>query len=328
MPGTNGSAAEHENAVAVPPTASKTKKAHQLSQQQVQALLHKLQVPFDPVIVQWRVVETAKTFGKLRGRVIPYADKLAYQERLNELVTAIGWTQSLVVHTSETVQREQGRPQSAKVVVICQLTIHGLGSHSSTGEEWATDENGATTAEAQAFKRACALFGLGAYLYYFFKGVWVDLDGDEQPINVPPLPDWATPDGWLQGARPRIDRARDASNGGPEGSEVGLIRQIEALHATLGAQLYRRMLKDLARVWEPKQISSPEHARKVLAEMKTAEEWLMRGGCAVERLGKDRTEEILKSFNLKAISDFAELATLERVVLALEAKLCNLEEAN
>src|SRR5437016_12137180 len=190
------------------------------------------------------------------------------------------------MHTSETVQREQGRPQSAKVVVICQLTIHGLGCHSSTGEEWATDENAATTAEAQAFKRACACFGLGAYLYYFFRGLWVDLDGDEQPTNIPPLPDWATPDGWQQGARPSIHRVRDTSNGGVDGSNVGLVRQIEAMHATLGAQIYRRMLKELARVWDPKQISSPDHARQVLANMKTAEAWLIPGGVAPVSVGK------------------------------------------
>jgi hypothetical protein len=260
--------------------------------------------------------------------VIPYADKLAYQERLNELVTAIGWTQSIVVHTSETVQREQGRPQSGKVVVICQLTIHGLGSHSSTGEEWAADENAATTAEAQAFKRVCACFGLGAYLYYFFKGIWVDLDSEEQPINVPGLPNWATPEGWLQGARPRIDRVRDSSNGGQDGADLGLVRQIEAMRAALGQQIYRRMLKDLAHVWEPKQISTPDEARKVLDDMKAAEEWLLRGARAVERLGRDRTAEILTVFKLKSISDFADLGTLERVVLAVEAKLCNLEEAN
>jgi len=32
-----------------------------------------------------------------------------------------------------------------------------------TGEEWADDENGMTSADAQAFKRACSCFGLGRY---------------------------------------------------------------------------------------------------------------------------------------------------------------------
>jgi len=42
------------------------------------------------------------------------------------------------------------------------------------------------------FKRACACFGLGRYLYDFDK-VWVDLDQYNRPIETPRLPDWACP---------------------------------------------------------------------------------------------------------------------------------------
>ena len=72
------------------------------------------------------------------------------------------------------------------------MTIHGLGSHTGVGEEWADDENAATRAEAQAFKRACACFGLGRYLYDFDKG-WVDLDQYKRPVRTPSLPEWALP---------------------------------------------------------------------------------------------------------------------------------------
>ena len=61
------------------------------------------------------------------------------------------------------------------MLVTCEVTIFGLGSHSATGEEWADNDNAGTAAEAQAFKRACACFGLGRYLYCF-TGTWVDLD--------------------------------------------------------------------------------------------------------------------------------------------------------
>src|SRR5215471_18688630 len=49
-----------------------------------------------------------------------------------------------------------------------------------------------TAAEAQAFKRACACFGLGRYLYNL-EGGWVDLDNKKQPKSTPKLPDWALP---------------------------------------------------------------------------------------------------------------------------------------
>jgi hypothetical protein len=61
------------------------------------------------------------------------------------------------------------------MLVTCEPTIFGLGSHSATEEEWADDDNAATAAEAQSFKRACSCFGLGRDLYYF-SGTWVDLD--------------------------------------------------------------------------------------------------------------------------------------------------------
>ena len=54
--------------------------------------------------------------------------------------------------------------------------------------------NAATAAEAQAFKQACACFGLGRYLYYF-TGTWVDLDDHKRPKSVPQLAGWATPGG-------------------------------------------------------------------------------------------------------------------------------------
>jgi hypothetical protein len=326
MPGTNGSVVDHADVTPIVATVPKPKKSR-FPQQQTE-LLDKLQVPFDPLIIQWRVVERCKSLGKPKGRVIPYADKLAYQERLNKLVTAVGWTQSIVIHTSPPTQREKNHPSSGKVIVVCQLTIHGLGSHSSTGEEWTTDENAVTTAEAQGFKRACASFGLGSYLYYFFRGVWVDLDENEQPIDLPPLPSWATPEGWLQGARPQIERLRETANARPDASDRQLIRQIEEMHGSLGANTYRKMLKELARVWDPKDIASPDHARSVLEAMKTAEDLLTRGRRTIDMLGKEHSAEVLGRFNLKSIAEFGDLGTLERAVLALESKLSVLEESN
>src|SRR5262249_49068947 len=83
----------------------------------------------------------------------------------------------------------------------CTVTITGIGSHSGTGEEWADDPNGMTAADAQAFKRACAVFGLGRY-FYDFVAPWIDLDRNRQPRRTPPLPVWAIPENWRKGMRP------------------------------------------------------------------------------------------------------------------------------
>jgi len=295
-----------------------------ISKKRIKMLLDQLAVPFDPLIIQWRIVEVTKVQGRFRGRVIPYADKLAYLDRLNRLLTPAGWSSNLFVHPSIITPTERGRATPAKIVVTCQLTIHGLGSHSSTGEEWALDENAATSAEAQALKRACANFGLGAYLYYFFRGVWVDLDGKKQLQTPPQLPVWATPEGWEAGARPSIERVRDTPDIGPSGLDANTIRAIEAMQNDLGLQVYRRILKRYL-VWDPKQIRDNATAAQVLADMKAAAPLMLRAAYALERIGKPAFDEVMRSFNLKSVADFGEFGMLERVVVALEAKMNNLE---
>jgi len=71
------------------------------------------------------------------------------------------------VHTVSLITRikRDKAIQTGKVLVTCTVTVTGLGSHSGSGEEWADDENAMTSAEAQAFKRACSCFGLGRYFY-------------------------------------------------------------------------------------------------------------------------------------------------------------------
>lgn len=61
-----------------------------------------------------------------------------------------------------------------KVVVSKEVVVMGV-AHSDEGEGSIDDENGATSAAAQAFKRACAKHGLGRYLYDLPQ-IWFDYD--------------------------------------------------------------------------------------------------------------------------------------------------------
>ena len=127
-----------------------------------------------------------------------YADQRAYTDRLNFVFGEWGWTRTYDVQVAQNFERKSPGDKtqtaiSAKVVVVSRVTIHGLGTHTGVGEEWTDDENAATRAEAQSFKRACACFGLGRYLYDLDK-LWLDLDQYNRPIETPRLPDWACPD--------------------------------------------------------------------------------------------------------------------------------------
>jgi len=154
------------------------------SDEQVRQFVIALEDPFDPREIKWRVTNT--TSDRRRGQVIAYADPRAYTDRLNALFTVRGWTREYTVQVIQNFERkERGNGDgiiSGKIVVTCRVTIDGMGSHSGLGEEWADNENAGTSAEAQAFKRACSCFGLGRYLYDL-GGNWVDLDERKQPLS-------------------------------------------------------------------------------------------------------------------------------------------------
>jgi hypothetical protein len=120
-------------------------------------IVAQLAEPFDPSEIKWRVAHTTQDGS--RGAVIPFADPRAYTDRLNQVVNPSGWTRTYNVATVSAVTRLKRDKviQSGKVLVTCALTIHALGCHTGSGEDFADEPNAMTSAEAQAFKRACTL---------------------------------------------------------------------------------------------------------------------------------------------------------------------------
>jgi len=329
----NGSAihspSEQAAQTSVPPAVMGRPTGPQFSPEQIKELIAELEVPFHPEVIEWRVTNTTKT-GKPRGQVIPYADPRAYTDRLNSLFTPAGWTRKYSVHTSANFERSKDQKMVAKVFVTCELTVFGLGSHSSTGEEWADNDNAGTSAEAQAFKRACACFGLGRYLYYF-GGVWVDLDERRGPKRTLKLFGWATPEGWRQGLRPGQQEKNSPQHGvKPKGEEepehgnaairTNLVSQIEAMAALLGKGLYRGLLKKVARVWNPEQIRDGEVLKKLLDHMQAAERGLRRLETSLDKIGLEPLVPILRSLKLNSLEEVDSLHTLREIVVAMETK--------
>ena len=309
-----------------PPAAVVIKSAgHQLATDAIKDLIARLEVPFHTSLIEWRVINTGKK-GKPRGQVIPYADPRAYTDRLNDLLTPAGWTRHYQVHTSPNFEREKDAKTVAKFAVTCELTLFGVGSHSATGEEWADDPNAVTSAEAQAFKRAAACFGLGRYLYHF-SPVWVDLNDRKRPKKMPRLAGWATPDGWREGLRPAQqvveESERNAESRRPgectsTSNAVAMIRQIEALQEPLGRGLYRGLLRTIAQAWQPGGIKDEALLRSVLKHMQAAQRGLLRLDAALNTLGRDALQPVLRNLKLRSLDKVDNLKTLEQIVLALE----------
>jgi hypothetical protein len=140
-----------------------------MSPERLNKIRELLNEPFDPGEIKWRVTATStqqtKHGPQKRGQLVAYADQRAYTDRLNEVFGEWGWTRDYDVQVAQNFERrapgdKKETAVAAKVVVVSKVTIQGFGSHTGVGEEWADDENAATRAEAQAFKRACACFGL------------------------------------------------------------------------------------------------------------------------------------------------------------------------
>lgn len=127
--------------------------------------ISELSKPFEPEHISWLPAATNK--DKTKCMVMAYADLRAYMNRLDD-VFGSEWSNTVT-------------PWGDKLIV--SVTINGI-SRSSTGEpdsESVKSGNAGTVTEAQAFKRACAMWGLGRYLYEL-PSVWVSYDADSKRI--------------------------------------------------------------------------------------------------------------------------------------------------
>lgn len=131
----------------------------------MEGILKELSRPFEPKFVTWKPGAAKEN----KCMAMAYADLRAYQDRL-DAVCGLAWS-------CRYVAWGEGR-------IMCELTISGV-TRSSTGEMDGQDEKngmGGTVAEAQAFKRAAAMFGMGRYLYDL-PNVWVEYDPQRRRIT-------------------------------------------------------------------------------------------------------------------------------------------------
>ena len=126
-----------------------------------------LEQPFPHDTVQFLLKDVRQEDGKWTCLAFPYCNKRVYEDRLNTL--AYGeW------HTPHTAPYIHDN----KLIIPATIILCGV-THTDYGEAFLTvpakngtsreDENSATEAYSQAFRRACSKFGLGRYLYNLSK---------------------------------------------------------------------------------------------------------------------------------------------------------------
>jgi hypothetical protein len=144
-------------------------------------IYNQLKRPFDPKLISWRVGAT--NGDKTKGIALAYIDARDVMNRLDQ-VLGMDW---------------QCKYSHAEGKTICDMGL-------KINNEWIWRAGGAgdTDVEAEkgaisdAFKRAAVLFGIGRYLYAL-PNTWVAIKSQGRSYVLdatPPLPKWATPEGF------------------------------------------------------------------------------------------------------------------------------------
>jgi len=195
-----------------------------------------------------------------------------------------------------------------------------------------------TSADAQAFKRACSCFGLGRY-FYEFQGSWVDLDQNQQPKRIPALPAWAIPENWRKGIRPPgrngngngADVSGGKGNGHcdskPNGGQTcasansgvdELDTRIVSLEKAIGPNLYRSVLREYGKAAHPRLIMDAPTKRRVLEILESAERGINRLSAVRKRIDPKMLETLLAKIQAPPLAEIADMKTLRDVVFGLE----------
>jgi len=147
-------------------------------------MMKKLQEPFSPDEIEWRVGSTNQ--DKTKGLALAYVTNRAIQNRLDEVFGVFGWQNEF--------KEWKGNSQ------ICGISVwDGMGG------QWITKWDGSDDSQTEAvkgglsdsMKRAAYQWGIGRYLYKLPQ-TWVELEpcGKSCKIKkVPSLPAWALPEG-------------------------------------------------------------------------------------------------------------------------------------
>jgi hypothetical protein len=276
-------------------------------------LIAGLEVPFDPNLIKWRVMKTAQ--GGRRGSILPFADPRAYSDRLNYLLTPGGWKKECAISNVPSLCRTKNGKVivTGKVLMAVAVTIHKMGAHTGTGEEWADEENAATSAEAQAFKRACSSFGLGRYLYRFTE-VWVSLDREGRPKTIPILPTWALPPGWVPSGTP--DQGQSDVRGP---IDHRLTSRIITFQRVLGDALFLEILERAGHSNTAKNIPNAERQKNVAQWMEAAVRGLERARSLAQKVGEAHFASVMDTLKIESTTSVPSLDTLKCLVDTLES---------
>ena len=160
---------------------------------EVREMFAKLQEPFEPDDIEWRIQGTPRERnGAYRAMILPYITNRAVQQRLDDVFGPWNWQNTFVPG-----------PMGG---VMCGISVCVNGV-------WITKYDGADKTDVEAIKggysdamkRAAVEWGIGRYLYRLPK-YWATVEKITEKIfdipdsQLPRLPEYALPKGFKYGA--------------------------------------------------------------------------------------------------------------------------------
>jgi len=233
-----------------------------------------LAAPFDLLAHSFKPGATNR--DKTRALALTYVDPRLYQTRLDAVDPA--WASQYQVIALDD-----------RLLVNCTLTVLGV-TREDVGEallmaeqrgKIVPDENAYTSAVAQAFKRACAQFGLGRYLYDAPK-TWAEYDSDRRQFTVNGLAKLrkalaqaiGAPGSKTRAQRTgqptRPTRSGDGASPQPETLDAVKSAYVKGLLADLGYQTGEAQAQALAKAgFPPCEQMTDEQAGRLIARLES-----------------------------------------------------------
>jgi hypothetical protein len=168
--------------------------------------------------------------------------------------------------------------------------------------------------EAQAFKRACSCFGLGRYFYRFAE-MWVDLNENRQPKNVPSLPAWALPKS--QAPQPNAtgkpdQRPRSSSAVAKGPLDASVTTKIEGHRQELGQALYQSILTMVAQVRSARDIPNQQLQQSVLNWVESATRGMAQVRKIAAEIPKTKFYSILDHHGVQSLARVPKFGVLKK----------------
>ena len=245
----------------------------------LEEIIAKLQDPFPAKKVQW--VPSSLSKDKTSALASAYIDARDMMWRLDKLVGPFNWQTGIRVESGITIKgigiRNPDRPDE----FIWRWDLGITGKSGSSGNEKMIVLGSATV----GFRRACAEWGIGRYLYHLPK-TWVKYDEAKRSMTeTPALPAWALPESKVtEPEEPAGDNdetgTADQSGASQKGTAEelgGEVTEITEEEVMLGDVLTYavdtvEMKPKEAREWASDQAQKGNTPKQMLAILKTSNE--------------------------------------------------------